>query len=207
MKKIITSALNLFLLSSLFFGATLAYFTDTITNEGNIITLGNLKVSLVAADDIASGVDGWNLGTTNLQDLKTIEGNSVPLFDFDDRVEPGQSLARFVRVRNAGSIMMDYDLSFEVEEAFLEDYVVFSFQKVNLSNGTLGTATTKLGNQFSGLAFSGSDLVANAYEIYQVTITIDSALGNDFNYETLSDEAFDFDVVLTARQSSQPEID
>jgi hypothetical protein len=206
MKKIIISALNIFLLSSLFFGVTLAFFTDTIVNEGNIITLGNLKVSLVAADNLVqTGPASYNLGTTNLQDLKTIEGNNVPLFDFDGRVEPGQSLARFVRVRNAGSIMMDYELSFEVNEAFLEEYVSFAFRKVNLSNGTLGPATTKLGDEFSGVAFSGTELVANAYEIYQVTITIDSALGNDFNFETLSDDAFDFDVVLTARQSSQPD--
>jgi len=206
MRKIIVSVINLFLLSSLFFGVTLAFFTDTIVNEGNIITLGNLKVSLVAADNLVqTGPESYNLGTTNLQDLKTIEGNSVPLFDFEGTVEPGQTLARFIRVRNAGSITMDYELSFEVNEAFLEEYVSFAFRKVNLSNGTLGTATTKLGDEFSGVAFSGTELVANAYEIYQVTITIDSALGNDFNFETLSDEAFDFDVVLTARQSSQPD--
>jgi hypothetical protein len=36
-----------------------------------------------------------------------------------------------------------------------------------------------------------------------VTITISASLGNDFNFNTLSDEAFDFDVVLTANQSSE----
>jgi predicted ribosomally synthesized peptide with SipW-like signal peptide len=204
MNKIIATAINLFLLSSVLFGASLAYFTDTLTNEGNIITLGNLKVSLVAADDLSKvGANPYNLGSTNLQDLKEEFGNTSPLFDFGGRVEPGQSMSRYIRVRNSGSITMDYDLSFNVEEDFLEDYVSFSIAQVNLSTGSTLAPTTRLGTYFSNTAFAGFDLQADDYEIYRVTITISASLGNDFNFNTLSDEAFDFDVVLTANQSSE----
>jgi predicted ribosomally synthesized peptide with SipW-like signal peptide len=200
MKKIITSALNLFLLSSLFFGATLAYFTDTITNEDNIITIGNLKVSMVAADDFTELVPGggYNLAT-NLQDLKQ---NGDPVFDFSGGVEPGQSLTRFIRIGNAGSIAMSYDVSFVVNEYYLEQYIDFSFSKMNLTTGGAGAPVNRRGDYFPGLAFSGLDLVADEFEIYRVTIVISNTLGNDFNSEAVSSRAFDFDVSLLARQAS-----
>lgn len=108
MKKFVVVGLNVLVLFGLFFGATLAFFTDSVTNEDNIITIGNLKVSMVAADDFTPQDGGYNLAT-NLQDLK-LNGN--PVFDFSGGVEPGQSLTRFIRVRNAGSIAMSYDVSF-----------------------------------------------------------------------------------------------
>jgi predicted ribosomally synthesized peptide with SipW-like signal peptide len=198
MKKFVVVGLNVLVLFGLFFGATLAFFTDSVTNEDNIITIGNLKVSMVAADDFTPQEGGYNLAT-NLQDLKQ---NGDPVFDFSGGVEPGQSLTRFIRVRNAGSIAMSYDVSFVVNENFIEEYINFSFSKMNLSTGGAGTPVSKRGDDFTGIAFSGSNLVANDFEIYRITIVISNTLGNEFNLDELSDDAFDFDVSLLARQAS-----
>jgi predicted ribosomally synthesized peptide with SipW-like signal peptide len=198
MKKFVVVGLNVLVLFGLFFGATLAFFTDSVTNEDNIITIGNLKVSMVAADDFTPQEGGYNLAT-NLQDLKQ---NGDPVFDFSGGVEPGQSLTRFIRVRNAGSIAMSYDVSFVVNENFIEEYINFSFSKMNLSTGDAGTPVNKRGDDFTGIAFSGSNLVANDFEIYRITIVISNTLGNEFNLDELSDDAFDFDVSLLARQAS-----
>jgi predicted ribosomally synthesized peptide with SipW-like signal peptide len=198
MKKFVVVGLNVLVLFGLFFGATLAFFTDSVTNEDNIITIGNLKVSMVAADDFTPQEGGYNLAT-NLQDLKQ---NGNPVFDFSGGVEPGQSLTRYIRVRNAGSIAMSYDVSFEVNENFIEEYINFSFSKMNLSTGGAGTPVNKRGDDFTGIAFSGSNLVANDFEIYRITIVISNTLGNEFNLDELSDDAFDFDVSLLARQAS-----
>jgi predicted ribosomally synthesized peptide with SipW-like signal peptide len=198
MKKFVVVGLNVLVLFGLFFGATLAYFTDSVTNENNIITIGNLKVSMVAADDFTLQDGGYNLAT-NLQDLKQ---NGDPVFDFSGGVEPGQSLTRFIRVRNAGSIAMSYDVSFVVNEYYLEQYIDFSFSKMNLTTGGAGAPVNRSGDYFTGLAFSGLDLVADEFEIYRVTIVISNTLGNDFNLVTVSPRAFDFDVSLLARQAS-----
>jgi predicted ribosomally synthesized peptide with SipW-like signal peptide len=207
MKKFVVVGLNVLVLFGLFFGATLAFFTDSVTNEDNIITIGNLKVSMVAADDFTLQVGGgYNLGTTNLQNLKE---DGSPLFDFEGRVEPGQSLTRFIRVRNAGSIAMSYDLSFVVNEDFLEQYINFSFTKMNPSNGAGAEETfIRRGDYFSGvgfnsaIAFSGVNLDTDDFDIYRITIDIFNTLGNEFNYQDLTTDAFDFDVSLLARQAS-----
>jgi predicted ribosomally synthesized peptide with SipW-like signal peptide len=199
MKKFVVVGINVLVLSGLFFGATLAYFTDSVTNEDNIITIGNLKVSMSAADTfIDQPGGGYDLGTVNFQNLKQ---DFDPLFDFGGRVEPGQSLTRFIRIGNVGSIAMSYDISFVVNDDFFADVVEFHFEKMNLTTGAAGTRITQRGDYFPGLAFSGEDLLTNQFEIYRVTLNI-SALNNDLNLNSLSPRAFDFDVSLLARQAS-----
>jgi len=205
MKKFILVGINVLVLSGLFFGATLAYFTESVTNEDNIITIGNLKVSMSAADTFVGPVDGgYDLGTVNLQNLKQ---DLDPLFNFGGRVEPGQSLTRFIRIGNVGSIAMSYDISFVVNDAFFEEVVEFRFEKMNLTTGAAGSLTTRRGDYFSGIgfnsaiAFSGLNLVTDDFEIYRVTLNI-SALDNELNLNSLSPRAFDFDVSLLARQAS-----
>jgi predicted ribosomally synthesized peptide with SipW-like signal peptide len=205
MKKFILVGINVLVLSGLFFGATLAYFTESVTNEDNIITIGNLKVTMSAADTLSPpDIDGYDLGTKNFQNLKV---DSSPLFDFGGRVEPGESLTRFIKIGNVGSIAMSYDISFVVNDDFFADIVEFQFDKINLVTGFDATTTTRRGDYFSGegfysaIAFSGVNLDTNDFEIYRVTLNI-SALDNELNLETLTNDAFDFDVTLLARQAS-----
>ena len=204
MKKFILVGINVLVLSGLFFGATLAYFTESVTNEDNIITIGNLKVTMSAADSLLESSGGYDLGVVNFQNLKQ---DDDPLFDFGGRVEPGQSLTRFIRIGNVGSIAMSYDISFVVNDNFFEDIVEFHFDKMDLTDGEPATRITRRGDYFSGegfnsaIAFGGVDLDTDEFEIYRVTLNI-SALDNALNLDELSDDAFDFDVSLLARQAS-----
>jgi predicted ribosomally synthesized peptide with SipW-like signal peptide len=198
MRKITISFINLVLIIVLFAAATFAWFSDTVTNKDNRIQVGNLKVSLVAADSLLLDEPLYNLANDELQDLKL---DTSALFDFDGRVEPGQSLTRYIRVKNVGTIAMDYEVHFTVNEAFLKDYIQFAITPVMVTTGELGDPVNRLGSYFSGLAFAGTGLLQNQYTLHKVTITISENLSNDFNYDTLSLEAFDFDVQLIAWQS------
>jgi predicted ribosomally synthesized peptide with SipW-like signal peptide len=198
MRKLTISFINLMIIVLLFTAATFAWFSDTVINEDNRIQVGNLKVSMVAADSLLFDDPLYNLANDNLQDLKL---DTSALFDFEGRVEPGQSLTRYIRIKNVGTIAMDYEVHFTVNEAFLKDYINFSISEVDLITGVAGTAVDRLGSYFSAVAFSGADLLQNQYTIHKITITISEELGNDFNYETLSTSAFDFDVTLIAWQS------
>lgn len=182
----------------LFTAATFAWFNDTVTNQDNRIQVGNLKVSLVAADSLLLDEPLYNLADDELQDLKL---DTSALFDFDGRVEPGQSLTRYIRVKNVGTIAMDYEVHFTVKEDFLKEYISFTITPVTLADGELGDPVNRLGSYFSQLAFSGTGLLQDQYTLHQITITISEGLSNDFNFDTLSSEAFDFDVTLIAWQS------
>jgi predicted ribosomally synthesized peptide with SipW-like signal peptide len=209
MRKLTISFINLMIIVLLFTAATFAWFNDTVINQDNRIQVGNLKVSLVASDSLTFDEPLYNLENVNLQDLK-IDTSAV--FDFEGRVEPGQSLTRYIRVKNVGTIAMDYEVHFTVkeEEDFLKEYISFTITPVTLADGELGDPVNRLGSYFSQLAFSGTGLLQDQYTLHQITITISEDLGNAFNYDTLTEDAFDFDVTLIAWQSlyvdSKPEL-
>jgi hypothetical protein len=202
MRKILISFLNLLIIIVLFAAATFAWFSDTAINQNNRIQVGNLKVSIVAANGLSYEEPLWNLNDQNLQDLNI---NSEPLFDFDGRVEPGQTLTRYIRIKNIGTIAMDYEVYFTVNENFIEQYIEFTISSVEIVTGLHESMIEKLGTNLTDLTFSGSALLHNQYMIHKVTIKISEDLGNDHKDDMLTTESFDFDFKLIAWQSLYPE--
>ena len=99
-RSLVASILILCLCFTSFVGTTFAWFTDEVTSANNIIKTGNLDVVLEYKND-------WN------EDWKKVEGNS-PVFDEKALFEPGYTEVVYLRVSNAGSLALKYQLSIDV---------------------------------------------------------------------------------------------
>lgn len=210
MKKILISFLNILLLFVLFSAGTYAWFTDSAVNSDNTIQVGNLKASIIVADGIQAYGSGedlyYDLNTNNIIDLKL---DTQAMFDFGDLVEPGETLTRYIRVKNIGSILMAYKINFLVTEEFLDDYVEFTITQYSIEDGTpYQTVSVVKGSELTDtlVLMSNESALDNLdFEIFRVDMRILETLGNDYNYDTLSSEAFVFDVSFKAWQANYPE--
>ena len=210
MKKIVISLLNVLLLLSLFSMGTYAWFTDSALNTNNTIQVGNLKVSVVVADGIqvyGSGEDTYyDLDSNNILDLKL---DTQAMFDFGSLVQPGDTLTRYIRVKNIGSIAMAYKVNFLISQDFLKEYVEFTITQYSVVDGTPYISQTVVkGSEISDtltLMDNESSMGNLDYEIFRVDMKILETLSNDYNYDTLSTQAFVFDVSLKAWQADHPE--
>ena len=91
------SALALLLCVSMLVGATFAWFTDSVTSANNIIKSGNLDIEL----------EYWN-GTAWVD----VEGASDILTN--ELWEPGVTEVAYLRVANAGSLALKYQLGINI---------------------------------------------------------------------------------------------
>ncbi len=129
---LISSVLALFLCFAMLLGTTFAWFTDSATSANNIIQSGNLDVVLeykTAWDDEWAPV---NAGTL--------------LFNNQALYEPGYTEIIFLRVSNAGSLALKFNMMFnlknevpatnvEGDEFKLSDYLQFGSYQMSEYNG------------------------------------------------------------------------
>lgn len=95
-----TSIISLLLCVSMLVGTTFAWFTDSVTSGKNQIIAGNLDVVLEYKTDWE---DEWEEVTSDTKIFK--EGVCY---------EPGYTEVVFLRIRNAGSLALNYNLYVEV---------------------------------------------------------------------------------------------
>lgn len=122
-RSLLASGLCLLLSVLLLAGSTFAWFTDSVSNTGNTIQAGNLKVDLYwfkwdkeQNQFVQVGINEWP-GTGKMS---------------AENWEPGQSDALLVRVDNMGSLASKVKLSFDVtEDSGLSDALWF-----NVKTGT-----------------------------------------------------------------------
>ena len=116
---LLSSVLALFLCFSMLLGTTFAWFTDSVTSANNIITAGNLDIEL----------EYWN-GSAWVD----VAGKSDILTN--DLWEPGVTEVAYLRVANAGSLALKYQLGINIvseiagvnvagESFLLSDYIKF----------------------------------------------------------------------------------
>ena len=118
-KALFSSILSLVICLSMLIGATFAWFTDSVTSANNIIKSGNLDIEL----------EYWN-GTDwlDVKDKSDILTNTL--------WEPGVTEVAYLRVANAGSLALKYQLGVNIVsekegvnqagDAFkLSDYIMF----------------------------------------------------------------------------------
>lgn len=98
-RTLLASALSMVLCAALLIGATFAWFTDSVTNTGNQITAGDLKVDLVH-------VVGGN-------DVSLKDNNKEKVFTYD-KWEPGYTELETLKVVNTGSLALKYQLDFAI---------------------------------------------------------------------------------------------
>lgn len=160
-KTILSSALLLICMVTLLVGTSLAWFNVTVVNEGNIIQSGDLTAEFMAADDA--------LITTNTQDLAAV---TTPIFSFDEYAQPGDSVTKYIRVKNVGTINMDYEVAFSAEDGGLGDAILIDVEGID----PVVAEQTYIGTAIVNQTFGGVDLVQNDYDIYKITMTYDSTV-------------------------------
>ena len=92
------SLLMVVLCGSIIIGSTLAYFTSEQTTDENIIAASTLKAGLDWAYQLPGSEDGWQNAANGV------------LFN-ETSWEPNYSAARYIRVKNGGSLAFSYELN------------------------------------------------------------------------------------------------
>ena len=99
---LITSIISMLLCVSMLVGTTFAWFTDEVTSGRNTIASGNLDVVLEYKND-------WD------DEWKPVDENTK-IFKDGALYEPGYTEVVFLRVSNAGSLALKYNLTVDVYE-------------------------------------------------------------------------------------------
>ena len=196
-----TSIISLLLCVSMLAGTTFAWFTDNVTSANNIIRSGNLDVTLEYWDG-----NSW----------EDVEAASDILAG--DLWEPGYVDVAYLRLKNAGSLALKYQLGVNIvsetegknqkEEAFkLSDYIYFDVvEGVNGETGAyanraaalaVATENTKIsaGYSKSGALKAGSDYAYLAMVVYMPT-----TVGNVANHNGVNVPQIDLGINVFATQ-------
>lgn len=114
------SALTLILSVALLTGTTLAWFTDEVTNKGNVITTGNLTINAYAFDLTDTGSTGFTVEGVNggqpfyfATDGQNLNTDPSPIIE-ESNWEPGKTSAKLLTVSNTGTVAAKIKLLFEV---------------------------------------------------------------------------------------------
>ena len=119
-RALLLSTLALLVCLSMLVGSTFAWFTDSVVSANNIIKSGNLDVTLEYK--------------TNWSNTWAEVESDTKLFAEDAKFEPGYTEVVFLRVANAGSLALKYQLKIDIlsettstnvagEEFKLSDYL------------------------------------------------------------------------------------
>ena len=96
-KSLVGSALVLLLCLVMLVGTTFAWFTDSVTNGGNIIKAGKLDIDLLVKDT-------WG------GEYKSVKESKEAIFDHD-KWEPGYTDVKYIKVVTTGNLALKYTLS------------------------------------------------------------------------------------------------
>ena len=101
-RTLVASVLALVVCAAMLIGTTFAWFTDSVTSGRNTITAGNLDVELEYATATEGTLGGW----TSVNDATDLFGDGL--------WEPGYAQVVYLRVRNAGTLALRYQLSMNI---------------------------------------------------------------------------------------------
>lgn len=174
-RSIAICVLTLIMCVSLLVGITFAWFTDTITNSGNIILAGNLSI-------------GWQYRSSDsAEDLSDVTEDTA-LFSETALWQPGGSQSYVFVVSNTGSLPLDWKLTLEnVQTSGAADLT-------DLLTITVGETVTKF--ESGAVIANGTNLAAESSSgEFTVTVSFSSAAGDMYQGAGVS-----FNLVLAANQ-------
>ena len=183
-KALLTSVLSLLLCCAMLVGTTFAWFTDSVSSGNNIIKSGNLDIELEYWDG-----DSW----------EDVEGKSDILTN--TLWEPGVTEVAYLRVANAGSLALKYQLGINIVsempgvnvagEAFkLSDYIQFGVvEGVNGKTGAYATREAAVAaleeSKKISAGYTKADSMASGEELYlALVVYMPTTVGNVANYKT-----------------------
>lgn len=212
-RTLLVSVLAIALSLTMLAGTTLAWFTDEVTNSGNVITAGNLTIDAYAYDlDMSNTagstgftVNGVNGGQTFYfetvgQDLNTDSPTDSPIIT-ESNWEPGMTSAKLLKVSNTGTVAAKIKLHFKVTDDGLTDALWFDF--VQVKGGTaegkfekrdMSTLSTFAQNLTLPLVATGDSVT------FMLIYGMDTAADNTYQGKT-----FSVDVTILATQYNAEE--
>lgn len=200
-RALISSVVSLFLCFAMLLGTTFAWFTDSVSSEGNVIQTGKLKVAFEWAD-----------GSEDPASATWTDASEGAIFDYTNW-EPGYTAARHLKVSNVGTLALNYQMRIVAngvvsDLADVIDVYYFAEDKAltrdDLAQATyLGTLTEVLGTEkhLSKTVF-GSLLAGDPADIHTIVLKMQETAGNEYQDMDLG---CTFSVELIASQMASEE--
>ncbi|WP_367924010.1 TasA family protein [uncultured Ruthenibacterium sp.] len=197
------SVLAVVLCAAMLVGATFAWFTDSVTNTGNVITAGNLSIDAMAYDVDATGdktvtIPGVNNGNEITfekvgQDLKTDKKAIIG----EELWEPGISSAKLLEVKNSGNLAAKIRLSFTTKNGGLQDALWFDFVQLDADGNVTGNFEKRPMSELNALA-QQMELTVEKDETIRFVLVygMKEEAGNEYKGKT-----FSADVSILATQA------
>lgn len=191
-RALLSSVLSLVLCMAMLIGTTFAWFTDNVTSSGNIIKSGTLDVTMEWKDATATGKQTtWK------------DASDGAIFNYD-LWEPGYVEAKNIKISNAGTLALKYQLNIVAtgEVSKLADVIdvyyaegEFTLADRKMSELTcLGTLTQVLA-QMSTTA--SGNLLATESDTVTLALKMKESAGNEYQGLSIGSE---FAVQLMATQ-------
>ena len=205
-KSIVACGVTLVMCVSLLLGTTFAWFTDSITNEGNRIQSGSLKIDAYAYDlgegGVSVSIDGAPKDTyTFAADGQNLKTDTAPIIS--STLAPGKSSAKLLNVSNAGSLTAKVKLDFEIvsETNNISDVLWFDFIGITVDGNTAtavtGEFTEREMSQLAELSEREFELAPEAGMWYVFVYGMKGAeAGNEYQ-----GGEFELDVTILAKQA------
>ena len=191
-RALLMSALALLLCVSMFVGSTFAWFTDSVTSTGNIIQSGTLDVTMEWKDATATGTQ------------QTYKDASLGAIFNYDLWEPGYVEAKNIKIGNAGTLALKYQLNIvatgEVSELANVIDVYYAEGEYTLADRNM-SELTRIGTLKEVLAAisktASGDLVAGESDTVTLALKMQETAGNEYQDLSIGSE---FAVQLLATQ-------
>lgn len=200
-KSILACGAALALSATALIGTTFAWFTDSVTNSGNKIQAGTLKINAFAFDTGTGGITVNDVGGKNYTfeaEGEDLRASAAPIVN-ETNFAPGDVNAKLLEVTNAGSIDAMVKLNFTVEGT-LTDALWFDFVRIDESNAVTGTFGEKPMSELVSLSakelpLPAADSGAGALR-FVLVYGMNEEAGNEYQGGT-----FTADVAILARQN------
>ena len=200
-RSLLASVFALVLCVAMLVGSTFAWFTDTATTGVNKITSGKLDVKLSYLTDD----NEWKEVTKDTQ-----------LFDNNALWEPGHTEVAYLKVENAGSLALKYQLSVNVanevagknasgDDINLSDYInmgVVENQSTAFANRDDARAAVTDAGSIATTTKTGSIAAKGDAQYVALVVYMPETVGNEANYVGETAPSIDLGVTLVATQDT-----
>lgn len=118
-RALFTSAISLILCMVMMIATTLAWFTDSVGSTNNRIQAGSLKIKVTAFD--------YDHKTGAFTELGDLSQTTTPAVINDEKLEPGSSRTKYIRVENIGNLDLEFKAFLAIVENQLQDSLWFDY--------------------------------------------------------------------------------
>ena len=196
-KALLASVLSLLLCVSMLIGTTFAWFTDSVTSNGNKIQSGTLNIDMSVMDETGT--------------YQSVKENSDAIFDYT-LWEPGYTVWRNIKVSTTGNLALKYEMNIVLngERSILADVidVYYAASEIDKPADRSLTGLTRLGTICEVLDGATGALISdtlipgtNTEDYATIVLKMQESANNDYQGKTIGE----FDINLFATQYTYEE--